>query len=267
MSWVGRIIGVFLGWSIYGALGAVVGYFVGFYFDKARSQFRRDYSEENRKRVEQALFSSIFPLLGHMAKADGRVSSEEVTATEQMMSNMRLSTAQRQEAIALFKQGADPAFDLDVTLSGFLEVCGRYADIKQLTLVYLITLAMADGDLHAQEEAVLKDVAARLGFSSHAFAQILRMVKAQTRFYQGGGESYRAQSSPDELASAYDALGVAPSIADADLKKAYRRLMSQHHPDKLTGQGVPEDMVKVATERAQEIQTAYDLIKKHRQKS
>ena len=51
---------------------------------------------------------------------------------------------------------------------------------------------------------------------------------------------------------------------DADLKKAYRRLMSQHHPDKLVAKGLPEQLIKDATEKTQQIKAAYELIRKSR---
>ena len=65
---------------------------------------------------------------------------------------------------------------------------------------------------------------------------------------------------------AYEALGITEQTSDKDAKRAYRKLMSEYHPDKLMGQGVPDDMIKVATERSQEVQAAYDLIKKSRKK-
>ncbi|MEQ9210373.1 MAG: DnaJ domain-containing protein, partial [Pseudomonadales bacterium] len=70
--------------------------------------------------------------------------------------------------------------------------------------------------------------------------------------------------SQSELDLAYKALGVSSDCSDAELKKAYRKLMSENHPDKLMGQGVPEDMVKMANERSSEISKAYDLIREHR---
>ena len=86
------------------------------------------------------------------------------------------------------------------------------------------------------------------------------MVEAQSHFHEPP-----SASAEDQLADAYQALGVDPSCTDKELKRAYRRLMSEHHPDKLIARGVPESMMKVATEKAQEIQAAYELVRKQRQ--
>lgn len=269
MSWIGRIVGFLLGWAMGKWLGAAIGFAAGYYFDRAWKNFRAQFNPEQRRKVELAMFHTIFPLLGRMAKADGRVSEAEIQAAEVMMDRMQLTADLREEAKRLFKQGVQPDFDLSASMAEFISITSTYPHLKQLLLVYLITMAMSDHELHENEIAILREVAFLLGYSDAAFNHLLRMVQAQNRFQQGdfggAGGGYGAEAPrADKLALAYEALGVTAETPDDEIKKAYRKLMSQYHPDKLVGQGVPEEMVKVATERSQEIQAAYDLIKKSR---
>lgn len=259
----GRILGVTVGWYIFHIPGAILGFIVGYYFDRGLSQFQKQMDPEVRRKVELTLFQTVFPLLGVIAKADGRVSEAEIQSAEQMMSRMQLSDDVRQEAIRLFQQGIKPDFALAEALREFMAVCQYYPDIKQLLLVYLITLAMADGQLHQAEIDVLRQVSQGLGYADDAFEHILRMAEAQGFFHQRREDGV---DSPGATQMAYQALGVDENIGDNELKRAYRKLMSQYHPDKLSGQGAPDEMIKVATERSQEIQAAYELLKKQREK-
>ena len=125
-------------------------------------------------------------------------------------------------------------------------------------LAYLIVMALADGHFHPQEEALLTEIAGHLGYGPEAFKQMIDMVLNQTHFASG------QVSTTAALDDAYKALGMTRDNTDAEIKRAYRKLMSQYHPDKLMGQGVPVDMIAMATEQAKDIQVAYDLIKKNR---
>ncbi len=250
---IGFVVGFFLTHKFFGALfGAVLGYFL---FDKNR---RPGISGEQLQQAQQLFFKTVFNLLGHIAKADGHISEMEVKLTEAYMDKMGLTPEHKREAIRLFKEGASADFSLQDALNIYRQVGSRSPNLSQMLLVYLINLAMIDGDLDANERELLQQIAEGVGFSRVAFEQLLRMVGAQNSFAQN--QPHRA----DELALAYEALGVTSDASDADIKKAYRKLMSQYHPDKLMGQGLPEDMIKAATERSQEIQAAYDLIKKSR---
>lgn len=263
---IGKVVAGLIGFFAFGPLGALLGALIGHLFDRGQRQFAQRFNPEQRMRIENAFFQAVFPLLGYLAKSDGRVTEAEIAGTEQLMSKMGLGPDGRRKAIDLFKQGVEDRFDPNLVLTEFNAVCGRYADLKQMMLVYLISLAYVDNELHTNEERILSDIARSLGYSSFAFNHLLGMVRAQTHFFrnQQQRENYQPKTSEDEIKLAYRALGVDPSISDAQLKRAYRKLMSEYHPDKLAGRGVPEDVLKVATERAQEIQTAYDLVKKSR---
>ena len=263
----GKIIAGLLGLSVAGPIGVLIGVYIGHQFDKGLGGFLNPVSAAEQLRIRDSFFHTLFGLLGHLAKSDGQVSKVEIAQAEALMGSMGLTPSNRAEAIGLFKAGASAGFSIDPVMQSFMQVCGRHNNLKRQLLNYLISLAMADGDLHSAEQAVLRKVARHLGFSEALFDKFIEMIMAQSEFKNtgsssGSGSSYgsRGPASASHLEAAYKALGVNASKSDAEIKKAYRKLISQNHPDKLIGQGMPEDMVKLATERTQEIQTAYELI-------
>jgi len=260
---IGKIIGFALGYMIGGIGLALVGLVVGHLFDRGFARaVQQGFGPQQVQRLQDTFFRSVFTLLGHLAKADGRISEEEVKQTESFMSRMGLHAEHRREAIRLFKLGAEPSFNLQQQVLEFRQVCGRHPNLIQMLMVYLVNVAMADGRLHDKEEQVLRQIAQGVGLSRLAFEQLLRMLRAQDAF--GAGHPVH---EADSLKLAYEALGVSESASDKEVKRAYRKLMSQYHPDKLIGEGLPDDMVQAATERAQEVQKAYDTIEKARRKA
>lgn len=266
--WFGKIIAGLIGLLVAGPFGLVIGIIVGHYFDRGLANVFRPVSSQQRHDIEREFFQTTFLLMGKLAKADGRISEAEVAHTEQLMAQMGLHSDHRREAITLFKRGAQDEFSIDGQLQSFRSQCGRFPNLARQLLNYLLSLALADGNLSPQEEAVLRQIATGLGISRPLFDQLIRMIRAQTHFKdynRSHDDQFDSKAGhADELATAYDALGIDSTATDATVKKAWRKLMSENHPDKLMGQGVPEDMIKLATERAQEIQTAYELIRKHR---
>lgn len=253
-----KLIGVVAGYYFMGFWGVLLGLFVGSVIDRVRA-YGTGGMNPMQNVLRQAVFlETIFIAMGKLAKVDGHVSQDEIEHVEQFMQKLGMTPEHRTQAIALFKKGADPAFDFAPTLARFMAVCGHTKNLKEMLLVYLIVMALADGHFHPAEQELLSDIAGRLGYGREAFKHLLDMVLNQSHF--GAGQVATGAALDD----AYKALGVNKDCTDAEVKRAYRKLMSQYHPDKLMGQGMPADMIAMATEQAKEIQVAYDMIKKNR---
>jgi len=259
LSWWGKIVGGTFGFMMGGPLGAVMGAALGNYFDGGLKSIAFDDSLGigATERVQSIFFTTTFAVMGYIAKSDGKVTRDEIVLAEQVMQRMRLTSEQRTLAINLFNEGKKESFPLDEVLAQFKREAYRRRNLVQMFLEILISTALADGSFHRHEERTLKHIAMQLNWRPEEFAQLLRMVSGHAQF---GG----IQGEPAKLDAAYELLGVQESATDQELKKSYRRLMNQHHPDKLVAKGLPEEMIDIATQKAQDIKAAYDLIKKQR---
>lgn len=262
MSWWGKILGGTFGFMLGGPLGALLGAALGNKFDQGFKGVMLDEAlgGGDTERVQAVFFTATFSIMGHLAKADGRVSEDEIALARQVMAQMNLGEAQRKAAIKLFGEGKQDGFPLDEVLEQFRRECHRRRNLIQMFIEILIATAMADGRLDGAERKLLLYIGEQLGFSRTQFERLISMVQAQ-QHYAGAEMAKRGPSLKD----AYAVLGIDKDATDAEVKKAYRRLMNQHHPDKLVAKGLPEEMMALAKEKTQEIRAAYDQIKEQRQ--
>ncbi|OIQ24206.1 co-chaperone DjlA [uncultured Vibrio sp.] len=272
----GKMLGAFFGFLFGGPFGLVFGLFIGHQFDKARRLNQAGFrsgafgSGPSQSERQEEFFKAAFAVMGHVAKAKGQVTAQEIQLATTMMERMNLHGEQRISAQNAFREGKESNFPLDSVLERVkISAVGRF-DLLQFFLELQISAAFADGSIHPSERNVLHKIAKGLGFSSAQLEQRLRMQEAAFRFQHGGGShqghhqsgSWQQESQADHLAAAYDVLDVSESAESKEIKRAYRKLMNEHHPDKLMAKGLPPEMMNVAKEKSQEIQNAYDLIKK-----
>ena len=268
MTWWGKLVGGAFGFMLGGPLGALFGAAIGHQFDKGLDRAGLEFmgGAGEQERVQAAFFTSLFSVMGALAKADGRVSEDEIAMARSVMAQMALDETQKRVAIDLFNAGKQPDFDLDAVVAQFRQESRRRTNLQRMFLEILLHAAWADGVLHPDELRLLRRVSDGLGFSSAVFERLEAMVRAQRSFFGGGEQAGGAAPRADRLKEAYALLGVDESASDAEIKKAYRRLMNQHHPDKLVAKGLPEEMIRMATEKTQEIKAAYELIRKARER-
>ena len=256
MAWWGAILGGALGWMFGGPLGALLGAALGSNFDRG-IRISDEFAPGDQERVQAAFFTACFSVMGYMAKADGRVSESEIMAARQIMAQMQLTPAQEDAAKKLFNEGKQDSFAFEEVLEQFRVECHRRRNLLQMFIEIQLATAMADGKLDATERRIIERIGEVLRFSAHDVEHLIKLATGAAHQHSRQGMS---------LDEAYAMLDVSPDASDQEVKRAYRRLMSQHHPDKLVAKGLPEEMIKLATEKTQEITKAYDLIKDKRGK-
>ncbi len=257
MSWWGKLAGGGIGLMLGGPLGGMLGAVLGHQVDKANKN-KVGIGSGSQEQAQAAFFTATFSVMGHIAKADGKVTQDEIQVAEQIFTHMKFNQEQRSAAIALFNKGKQDDFILDDVLTQFKQECGRKITLIQMFMQIQLQAAYADGTKHPAEDKILNDICVALGYPIAMLSQLEAMLFAQNRRYTGGANQ---PPTPSDLQMAYKVLGVTQEDTDAEVKKAYRRLMNQHHPDKLISKGLPEEMIQVATDKSQEIQKAYELIK------
>jgi len=261
MAWWGKALGGAFGFMIGGPLGALMGIAFGHNFDRGMGSLDdADWQVGGQDRVQAAFFTATFSVMGYIAKADGKVTPDEIRLAESVMSHLGLTADMRASAKKLFNEGKSGDFPIDEILDQFKKETRRRGTLIQMFLEIQLQAAYADGVMHPAEKQVLRHICARLGISTTQFDQLEEMLKAG--FGGGGYRGPQAQQIPIE--DAYAMLGVTRSVSDTELKKSYRRLMSQHHPDKLVAKGLPDEMIKDATEKTQQIKSAYERIRESR---
>jgi DnaJ like chaperone protein len=271
MAWWGKLVGGAFGFMLGGPLGALLGGALGHGIDRGMASMEADEGLDpgKRERIQTAFFAATFSVMGHVAKSDGRVSEREIALAEAVMARMELSQDMRRTAIKLFKEGKSEGFPLDDVLEQLRRECQGRRTLLQMFLEIQLQAAYADGRPGLSEERLLLHICRRLGVPELLFRHLEQLVRLQQGFGAGvGGRGRQVPRRPvsegPTLDQAYEVLGVDRKSTDAAVTRAYRRLLSQHHPDKLVSKGLPEEMMKLAAEKTHEIRQAYEVITRGR---
>ncbi|MDH5184481.1 MAG: co-chaperone DjlA [Gammaproteobacteria bacterium] len=204
------------------------------------------------KRTRHAFFASTYAVMGHLAKSDGRVSEDEITMAEQIMDRMQLSLEQKKHAVTLFNYGKSDTFSLDKVLGKLRKDIERRALIRQFIEIQL-HVAYSDGDLHQPEQDIIKSILISLEFNRLEFEHLERDVKSEL-----------LNPSRMSLNESFKLLGVDFNVEAEELKTVYRRLMGQHHPDRIQASSCSDAEMRLASDKAHRIKTAYEQVRKER---
>ena len=241
----GKVIGGAAGFALGGPIGAIVGVAAGHFVDRMAGGARRTrrLGAPDQETKQAAVSIALVVLAAKMAKADGRVTREEIVTFRRVFA---VPDAHAAAVGRIWDEARQESAGFEPYAEQIVSIFPHDSTMREELLGALFQIAMADGELHQGERLFLARVAEIFGFDERGFAQILAR-------HMGGGES-----------DPYQVLGIDPTASDEEIKQTYRRLIREHHPDKLIAGGMPEEMVQVANEQMASINAAYDKIAKLR---
>ncbi len=244
MRYWGKFFGAMLGFMLGGFIGLLIGLYLGHRFIDARRNDGRS----------NPFFHTTFAVMGHIAKSTGQVTQQDIALASSLMDQLGLYGQARVLAQQAYRDGKDADYPLQQRISQLSLALRFRRDLAMMFIEIQIQVALADGEIQAEEMQLLEMIAAELSFTPNELQQMLRRHRSGQHGQQQGMN----------LTDACDILGVSASDDLTTIKRAYRKLMSQHHPDKLASQGLPPEMAKVAQEKSQQIQAAWEFIRAHK---
>jgi DnaJ like chaperone protein len=253
-----------------GPVGLAIGVVIGHQFDANTAPItpRRPgiggMGAASAAEIGERFFRTTFQVMGHVAKADGRVTEQEIRAARAVMSQLGLTPQQVQVAIACFTEGKSAQFALNSALDALYRACGGRSDLMRAFVEIQMRAGLMGNDLQPPARAQLQRIATRLGLGGLEFAHIEAVLRMRRNGYAAGPGGATGVSEEARLAEAYKVLECTPQNTKEELSLAYRRQLSRHHPDKLKANGLPESMIEHAKQRTQQIIEAWELVRERR---
>ena len=280
MSVKGKVIGGILGSMLGGPFGAILGVAIGHTFDHDKNkqedreyQYRQAAGPQGQSfglgQAQMTFFVATFSMLGKMANADGQISADERNTVIQFMSNdLRLSRQDQDFALRIFDTAAVSAESFEKFAEQFYQSFYGDPQMIEMMMDILVRIAMADGVLSDKENQFIAQAAMCMRYP----AGNVDYLKTKYGFRQNQEGSYSSgyssgsssRSDSGSLAAAYSVLGCSSSDSDETIKARYKKLIKEFHPDIIASKGLPEEFMKFATEKFDQIQKAYEAIKKVR---
>ncbi len=235
---LGKFIVGGLGWAFGGPIGALLGFFIGAFFDAATVSSSKNSLPKGTQRGDFIL--TFLVLSAAVMKADKIIKKSELEFVKTFL-RKNFGEQQTLESLQILKELLVKDIPLD-------EVCGQVKynmnnPLKLQILHYLYGIAAADGEIHPEEIRIIEEIALKIGLSARDHNSVKSMFVKETD-------------------SAYEILGIQKSATNDEIKKAYRSMAVKYHPDKVSNLG--DDIQNAAKEKFQTLNEAYERIKKER---
>ncbi|ESQ11994.1 MAG: DnaJ domain-containing protein [Thiohalocapsa sp. PB-PSB1] len=256
--WWGKLSAGLIGWLLGGPLVGLLGVGLGHNLDREIAGLARAWlhpgSRSERHRRKLVLLTTELSLAGALARAGKLAPSARADAFGALCRQLGLPHGLQDTARALFDDGLRADFPLTAVVNDFRRTFHRRVDVRYLLLEYLLSFIQQSGQPNPAQRALLIDIAQRLNISEARLSAFAQGRHARQSRQPGPGYSM-------EIAEALAMLEVPAWASQQEIKQAYRRQMSRHHPDKLNHQNLPPERLAEAAARTDRIRKAYETLR------
>jgi len=271
----GKIIGGFGGYLVGGPIGLLIGLLLGVLTDKYAKTTKppsfTQVSPQALVRIRKEFFITTFSVLGYLFRCSGKPEKNGYGYAGYVLGKLSLPEERWHESIRLYNEGKMPDFSLHNNVGAFYVACRDQPNLLEMFIEILLYGAQSDGDISIVERNIILNICYQLDFNNADYERMVEVIKAEYRHARmreskifNKGAKKEIFGDAGAIHDAYAILDTTPEASDEEIKRAYRRLTSQHHPDKLISKGLPEELLKVAEIKTREIRAAYEQIRETR---
>ncbi|MEM9172576.1 MAG: co-chaperone DjlA [Pseudomonadota bacterium] len=253
MNFFGKLVGGIAGLATGKWPLALFGLLLGHQFDRGVTHYRR-------AKLPALFAPTLFSVMGHLAKADGRVSEDEIRVARLAMHALNLDGEATRAAMRSFNSGKQPDFDAEAALLSLRKQTSATHRVGRRLIELLLPVLLVKPQSNAGERNVLWQVCQVFDISRVELAQIEAAAHLNAQYQQSGLQP----SAQDAASLAFTKLGLSPDASDSQIKTSYRRLMNRYHPDKLAGENADAQTLDEASRKTREIREAYELLRDRR---
>lgn len=221
---------------------------------------------KSNEKINSKFIENIFGLFGNMAKAKGIVEKADLQGALNLMRSMRISAEYENLAKSSFNKGKKSNFDFDTSVIDLKNLFETKQEVLQMVLEILISVALIDGHMHANEKKLLQRATKLLGFDENFLEILIRRFKNEQTNQSNYAfeENFSEESKKSVLDMAYETLELNKTATEAEVRKQYKRMISKNHPDKFIAKKMPQKLIDMAKEKTQRINESYNFICKYK---
>lgn len=248
MGWFGKLVGGTIGFALGGPLGAIAGTAFGHMFDTEDDGYDRGETPapSSVEVAQMTFFVASFSMLAKLARADGRVSKEEIDTIEDfIVRDLNLNAESRNVAVGIFQAALESPETFQDFAGQFYTHFRFQPRLLELMIDILLRVSISDGSLNEYENRLIRSAVRIFGFTDETYARL------KSRYVR-------------DLDKYYAILESSRNSTDDQIKRQHRKLAMEYHPDRIASKGLPEEFNKFAHDKFREIQEAYETIKKER---